>query len=121
MILIGLPVDVDGGDEEHSGSVLIIHASEAGLRLRPFNPIHSRRRINFKASFPRGNAFETFRVEAEIGWKDVYFWENWRGYQYALKWVESLDGHYLKLKRLFSRFPGTAKISSQGSHRGDSA
>lgn len=104
MILIGLPVVLHRGDEQNSGSERIIHASEAGLSLQTFNPIHSSRRINFKVSFPRGNEYETFRIEAEIGWKDVYFWEDWKGYQYASKFVEGLGGHYLKLKRLFSRF-----------------
>jgi hypothetical protein len=121
MILIGLPVDLNGGDEQNSISEMILHASEAGLSLRPFNTIHLSRRINFKASFPRGNEFETFRVETEIGWKDVYFWENWKGYQYALKFAESLDGHYLKLKRLFRRFPGRAETPPQVNHSGDPA
>jgi hypothetical protein len=121
MILIGLPADLDGGDEQNSGSQLIIHASEAGLSLQTFNTIHFSRRLNFKVSFPRGNEFETFRVQAEIGWKDVYFWENWKGYQYASKFVESLDRHYLKLKRLFCRFPGTAEASPQVNHCGDPA
>lgn len=118
-MLIGLTVDLDGGGEQDSGSGLILHASEAGLSLQAFNNIRARRRINFKVSFPRGNEFETFRVEAEIGWKDVYFWENWKGYQYALKFVESLDGHYLKLKRLFCRFPAMTETSPRVNHRGD--
>jgi hypothetical protein len=119
MFLIGLPVDLDGGGEQKSGSELILHASEAGLSLQTFNHIRMSRRINFKVSFPRGNEFETFRVETEIGWKDVYFWEDWKGYQYALKFVESLDGHYLKLKRLFCRFPGVAETPPQVNHSGD--
>jgi len=119
MILIGLPVDLDGRNKPNSGSALVIHAGAAGLRLQPFNDTHLRRRINFKVSFPRGTEFESFRVEAEIVWKDVYFWEDWKGYQYALKFVESLDGHYLKLKRLFCRFPGVAETPPQVNHSGD--
>jgi hypothetical protein len=121
MILIGLPVDLAGGDEQNSGSALILLANETGPSLQAFNNIQARRTINFKVFFPRGNEFETFRVEAEIGWKDVYFWENWKGYQYALKFVESLDGHYLKLKRLFCGFPGMAETSPQVNHHGGPA
>lgn len=121
MISIGLLVDLDRGDEQISGSELVIHANEASLSLRTFNPIRVTRRINFKVSFPRGNEFETFRVETEVGWKDVYFWENWKGYQYALKFVETLDGPYLKLKRLFCRCPGIAETPPRVHHCGDSA
>jgi hypothetical protein len=121
MILIGLPVVLDGGDKQNSGSELVIHASKAGLSLQAFDNMHLSRRINFKVSFPKGTEFESFRVEAEIVWKDVYFWEDWKGYQYALKFVESLNGHYLKLKRLFCRFPGMAETPPRINYSGDPA
>lgn len=117
MILIGLPVDPDGSDSPNSRSHLIIHGGEAGLRLQTFNDRHLRKRINFKVSFPKGAELESFRVETEVVWRDVYFWEDWKGYQYALKFAESLSGHYLKLKRLFCRFPGMAETPPRVNHR----
>jgi hypothetical protein len=119
MILIGLPVDPESGDKANSGSELILPGSEAGFRLQTLINIHLSRRMNFKVSFPTGTDFETFRVEAEIVWKDVYSWEDWKGYQYALKFVESLNGHYLKLKRLFCQLSGMAETSLQMNHSGD--
>ena len=119
MILIGLPVDLESGDKPNFGSELIIRGSEAGFSLQALNNIHLCRRMNFKVSFPKGTEFETFRVEAEIVWKDVYLWEDWKGYQYALKFLESLDGHYLKLKRLFCRLSGMAETPPQINHSGD--
>jgi hypothetical protein len=121
MILIGLPVDLDGGDKANSGSALVIHASGAGLRFQTLNAMHPRGRMNFKVSFPKGTEFETFRVETQIVWRDVYFWEDWKGYQYALKSVERLNGHYLKLKQLFCRFSGMAETAPQINRSGDSA
>jgi hypothetical protein len=121
MVLIGLPVDVDGGDKPSSGSGLFIHARGAGLSLQTSDTMHLRRSITFKASFPKGVDFESFRVEAEPIWRDVYFWEDWKGYQYALKFVESLNGHYLKLKRLFCRFPGMAETPPRINYSGDPA
>jgi hypothetical protein len=118
MILIGLPVDLDGRDKPNSGSALVIHAREAGLSLQPFNDTHLRRRINFKVSFPRGTEFESFRVEAEIVWKDVYFWEDWKGYQYAFKFAGSLKDHYLKLNRLLCRLAGMEETPPQTNRRG---
>jgi len=61
------------------------------------------KKINMKVSFPKGIEFESFRVETEIIGKDVYFWEGWEEYQYALKFIEILNGHYLKSKRLLCR------------------
>ena len=103
MILIGLPVDFDTSDKTNAYSRLVIHSSAAGFRLQTFNNVPLRKKINMKVFFPKGTEYESFRVEAEIGWKDVYFWEGWEEYQYALKFVEILNGHYLKLKRLLCR------------------
>jgi hypothetical protein len=80
--------------------------------------MHLRRSITFKASFPKGVDFESFRVEAEPIWRDVYFWEDWKGYQYALKFADRLNGHYLKLKRLLCELVGTENSPVRVDHRG---
>jgi hypothetical protein len=118
MILFGLPIDFDGGDKPEPGSDLIIHAQGTDLILQPFNEMHLSGRMNFKVSFPKGAEFESFRVETEIVWRDIYFWEDWKGYQYASKFVESLDGHYLKLKRLLCRLAGIEETPLQIRPRG---
>jgi hypothetical protein len=117
MVLIGLPVDVDGGDKRSSGSELFIQARGAGLSLQTSNAMRLRRGITFKVSFPKGTDFESFRVEAEPIWRDVYFWEDWKGYQYALKFSDRLNGHYLKLKRLLCELAGMGDTPAQVSHR----
>jgi hypothetical protein len=89
MTLVGLPVDFHRGDELNAGSALVIDASGAGLCLQTLNDIPIKR-VSMKASFPKDNAFESFRIEAEIVWKDVYFWEGWEAYQYALGFVKIL-------------------------------
>jgi hypothetical protein len=87
-------------DEPKAGSMLVIHASKVGLRIHTFNSMPISKRINMKISFPKGTEFESFRVESEIPWKDIYFWEDWEQYQYAVKLVEIVNETYLKLKRL---------------------
>jgi hypothetical protein len=82
------------------GSTLVINVSEAGPHIQTLNGMSLNKRINIKVSFPKGNEFESFRVEAEIIWKDVYFWEGWGQYQYASKFVEIFHENYLKLRRL---------------------
>jgi hypothetical protein len=120
MTLIGLPVDFDTSDKPNGGSGLVIHASAAGLRVQTFNHTPLGKKINIKVSFPKGAEFESFRVEAEIVWKDVYFWEGWEEYQCALKFVESLNGHYLKLKRLLCRLSSVDEAPTRTHNRGAS-
>ncbi len=118
MILIGLPVDSHRSDKPSARSGLAIHASEAGLCLQTFYATPLGKRININVSFPRGTEFESFRVETEIVWKDVYFWEGWEQYQYALKFLEMSDGLYLKLKRLLCRLCRVEETPFQIKHRG---
>jgi hypothetical protein len=118
MALIGLPVDFHGCDKSNAVSELVIHASEVGLCLQTFKDMPLGKKISFKVSFPKGTEFESFRVVAEVVWKDIHFWEDWKGYQYALKFVETLGSHYLKLERLLLRLPGMEKIPAQIDHRG---
>jgi len=118
MTLVGLPVDFHTSDRPNAGLGLVIRASEAGLRLQTLYGIPLGRRISIKASFPKGNEFESLRMEAEIVWKDVYFWEGWEEYQYALKFIEILNGHYLKLKRLLYRLSSVEETPSKINHRG---
>jgi hypothetical protein len=120
MILIGLPVDFDTSDKPNAYSGLVIHASAAGFRVQPFNNIPFPKKINMKVSFPKGAEFESFRMEAEIVWKDVYFWEGWEEYQYALKFVEILNGRYLKLKRLLRRLSSVEEVPTRINNSGAS-
>jgi hypothetical protein len=118
MTLIGLPVDLERRDQMNAGSGLNIHAYAAGLRVQGFNDTHLSKKINIKVSFPNGTEYESFRVEAEIVWKDVHFWEGWEEYHYALKLVKRLTAHYLKFKRLLCRPAGAEETPTQNHNRG---
>jgi hypothetical protein len=113
-----LPVDFDRSDKPNGGSGLVIDPSAAGLHVQTFNDTLLSKKINIKLSFPKGTEFESFRVEAEIVWKDVYFWEGWEEYQYALKFVEILNSHYLKLKRLLCRLSSVDEAPTRIHKRG---
>jgi hypothetical protein len=120
MILIGLPVVSGMSDRPYACSGLVIHASAAGFRVQTLNDIPLRKKINMKVSFPKGAEFESFRVGAEIFWKDVYFWEGWDGYQYALRFVEILNGHYLKFKRFLCRLSSVEEAPTRINNSGAS-
>ncbi len=100
MTFVRLPFDFRLSDEPNAVLTLVVHASKIGLRIQTSNGMPKSKRINMKISFPKGAEFESFRVESEITWKDVYFREGWEHYQYAWKWVERVNQNYLKLKRL---------------------
>jgi hypothetical protein len=120
MILIGLPVVFDTSNKPNAYSGLVIHASAAGFRVQTLNDIPLRKKINMKVSFPKGAEYESFRVEAEIVWKDVYFREGWEEYLYASKFVEILKGHYLKFKRLLCRLSGVEEAPTRINNNGGS-
>ena len=98
--LISLPVDFRMIDEPNVAPGLVINASEAGLLIQTFNEMSIGKRISIKVLFPKGTEFENFRGEAEIIWKDIYWWEDWEAYQYGLKFIKILSKDNLKLKLL---------------------
>jgi hypothetical protein len=118
MVLIGLPVDFGRSDKPKGGLGLVIHASVFGLRVQSFNDTPPGKKIIIKVSFPKGTEFESFRVETQIVWKDVYFWEGWEEYQYASKFLEILNGRYLQLKRLLCRLCGVEGAPARIRYRG---
>lgn len=67
-----MPVDFHMSDEPNAGSGRVIHASEADLCVQTFNDLPISKRIRIKVSFPKGTEFESFRVEAEIIWRDAF-------------------------------------------------
>ena len=44
-----------------------------------------------------------FEVVAEIVWRDLYFNENWNGYQYGLKFIQIEEEDLRKLQQLLSK------------------
>jgi len=113
MILIGLPVDLERSDKPNAGPGLVIHSGAAGLCAQAFNNTPLSKKINIKVSFPEGTEYESYRVETEIVWKDVHFWEGWEEYHYALKLVKVFTDHYLKFKWLLCRLSGVEEAPTR--------
>jgi len=99
-VLVNLPIDFRMTDEPNAGQGMAINASETGLLFQTFNDMPIGKRMNIKVSFRKGTEFEDLRAEAEIIWKDVYFWDDWEGYQYGLKFVQISNEDYSKLNQL---------------------
>ncbi len=94
MILIGLPVGLERSDQ-------IPISAAACICVQTFKDLPPGRRIHMKISFPKGTEYESFRVETEIVWKVGHFWESWEEYHYASKFLNMLNGYYLKFREHF--------------------
>ena len=99
---VSLPVQfhMDGKEGVHPGVTLDV--SESGLLIQTFKDMLVGTRLTIDVLFPRGFELSNFRGVTEIIWKDIYYWDDWEGYQYGLKFIEILDKDHLLLKRLLS-------------------
>ncbi len=104
-VLINLPIDFRMTGGPNAGQGMAINASETGLLFQTFSDMPIGKRMNIKVSFPKDTEFENLRAEAEIIWKDVYFWDDWEGYQYGLKFVQISNEDYSKLNQLLCPSP----------------
>jgi len=66
---------------------LTLDASESGLLIQTFKEMSVGIRLNIEVLFPKELNLPTFRAETEIIWRDIYYWEDWEGYQYGLKFT----------------------------------
>jgi len=99
---ISFPVgfQIDGKEMAHSGVTLDI--SESGLLIQTFKDMPVGTKLKIEFLFPKDFELPNFRGVAEIIWKDIYYWEDWEGYQYGLKLTQISNKDYLVLKRLLS-------------------
>lgn len=99
---VSLPVQfhLDGKEGIYSGVTLDL--SESGLLIQTFEDMLVSTRLKINVLFPRGFELSNFRGVTEIIWKEIYYWDDWEGYQYGLKFIEILDKDHLLLKRLLS-------------------
>jgi len=81
---------------------LTLDASESGLLIQAFKEMSVGIRLNIEVLFPKELNLPTFRAETEIIWRDIYYWEDWEGYQYGLKFTQISNGDYLKLRSILS-------------------
>ena len=105
-VLINLPVNFRMIGELKAAPGVVLNASEAGFLIQTFKdmPIGTRIDIKvlFKVLFPKGVKFTNIKAIATIIWKDTYWWEDWEGYQYGVKFIQILDENYRKLKLILN-------------------
>jgi hypothetical protein len=86
--------------DAHGG--IVVDGSEIGLRIHSVENMPIGARLNIAVIFPKEFQMTNFEVIAEIIWKDIYFTEDWNGYQYGLKFILIREDDLRKLRQLIS-------------------
>lgn len=98
--LINLPADFRIIDELNVVPGLVSNVSERGLLIQTFPDMPIGTKITIKVLFSKDLEVANFKGMAEVVWKDSYFWDDWEGYQYGLKFIHMSNEDCLKLTRL---------------------
>jgi hypothetical protein len=98
--LINLPADFRIIDKLNVVLGLVSNVSERGLLIQTFPDMPIGTKITINVFFSKDFEVANFRGMAEVVWKDSYFWDDWEGYQYGLKFIYMSNEDCLKLARL---------------------
>lgn len=101
-ILISLPLNFQINENEGGYPALTLDVSESGLLIQTLKQMPVGIRLNIEVLFPKDFKLPNFKAETEIIWKGIYYWEDWEGYQYGLKFIQISNEDYLKLKQVLS-------------------
>lgn len=98
--LINLPLNFQVGENINVYPGLSINASETGLLIQTLKNMTIGTRLYIEVLFAKGFELSTLQGMADIIWKDNYFWDNFKGYKYGVRFVQiSIESH-TKLKLL---------------------
>lgn len=98
--LIDLSADFRIIDKHNVVPGLVSNVSERGLLIQTFPDMPIGTKITIKVLFSKDFEAANFRGMAEVVWKDSYFWDDWEGYQYGLKFIHMSNEDCLKLTLL---------------------
>jgi len=79
---------------------LIANGSEMGLLMESIKNIPVGTNLSIAVLFPKGYELTNFEVLAQVVWKELYWKEDWEGYQYGLKFVSIRAHDQWKLRQL---------------------
>lgn len=99
---LDLPLEYRMTNAPQAYGALVVNASESGLLVHSIKNIPIGTKLNIAVLFPNRFELANFEVLAEIIWKDIYWEENWEGYQLGLKFIKILEEDYRKLRGLLS-------------------
>jgi hypothetical protein len=97
-----LPVEYQSQAISHLKGGLAINLSEGGGLIHLVNDLPVGTKLNVGILFPKGFELSRFETTAQIVWKEGYWGEDWVGYEYGLKFVETNESDLSKLKEILS-------------------
>ncbi len=86
-IMMSFPLHFQINEKGGAYPGLTIDTSESGLLIQTLKEMPVGIRLNIEVLFPKELNLPTFRAETEIIWRDIYYWEDWEGCQYGLKFT----------------------------------
>ncbi len=101
-VIMDLPLEYRAVDtpQNRAHGALVINVSESGLRFHSNKDMPVGTRVNISVLFLQGFEVSDFEVIAEVVWKDIFWRENRKEYEFGLKIIQILDEEHQKLKWL---------------------
>jgi len=97
-----LPVEYRSQTISHLKGGLAINLSEGGLLIHLVSDLAVGTKLNLGVLFSKEFELSRFETTAQIVWKEGYWGEDWVGYEYGLKFVETNESDLSKLKEILS-------------------
>jgi len=101
-VILDLPLEYRMTNVPHVHGALVANGSEMGLLIESVKNIPVGTNLNITVLFPKGYEMANFEVSAQIVWKELYWKEDWEGYQYGLKFVSIKAHDRWKLRQLLN-------------------
>jgi len=101
-VVLDLPLEYRVTDVSDAHGALIVNGSEMGFLIESVKSIPIGANLNIDVLFPKGYELANFEVLAQVVWKEIYWKEDWEGYQYGLKFVSIRANDHWKLRQLLS-------------------
>jgi hypothetical protein len=99
---LDLPLEYRLTNIPNAHGALVVNGSEMGLLIESVKNIPVGTNLKIAVLFPKGYELANFDVLAQVVWKELYWKEDWEGYQYGLKFVSIRAHDQWKLRQLLN-------------------
>jgi len=99
-LLVDLPLEYRLANAPNTDGGLVVNVSEGGLLIRSVKDMAIGTLLNIVVLFPKEFQLANFEVIGQIVRKDLYFGEDWEGFEYGLKFIQVMDEDHKKLKHI---------------------
>lgn len=101
-IIMNFPLNFQMNENGGAYPGVTIDASQSGLLIQTLKEMPVGIRLIIEVLLPKKLKLPKLRVEAEIIWKGISYWEDWEGYEYGLKFTHISNEDYSKLCHILS-------------------